>query len=144
MLSTICCSTVDGSLSSMAKWSFHQARSLYFSVIIVLLSKANSCSRCFPCDNIPAGRSPLSQPPKPAHGHLLVSLISGQGHFTLLYKHTRQHIQPRGWKKRRTKKYRLGLAPSARKEKFLTLFCGFLCICELSQVCIRAKFPHSY
>ena len=47
------------------------------------------------------------------------------------------------WKKWRTNKHGLGLAQSARKEKFVTLFCCFLCICGLSRACIRAKFPHS-
>ena len=39
--------------------------------------------------------------------------------------HKTQHTQPRTWKKRRTNKHGLGLAPSARKEMFVTLLCGF-------------------
>ena len=38
----------------------------------------------------------------------------------------------------------LGLAPSARREKFVTLLCSSLCICRLAQACIRAKFPQSH
>ena len=44
---------------------------------------------------------------------------------------------------KRTNKHELGLAPSARREKFVTLFQSFLCIYELSQACIRVKFPQS-
>ena len=47
MLSSACYSTVDGSLSSVAKSSFHSARSLCFLVIIVLLLRASSCSEWF-------------------------------------------------------------------------------------------------
>ena len=61
-----------------------------------------------------------------------------------LQTHQIQHTQPRGWKKRRTNKHGLGLVPSARREKFVTLLCSFLCICGLSQTCIRAKFPQSH
>ena len=58
--------------------------------------------------------------------------------------HKAKHTQTRGWKKRRTKNHGLGLAPSARREKFVILLRSFLCICELSRACIRAKFPHSH
>ena len=54
----------------------------------------------------------------------MVSLISGQRHFTLICK--TQHAQPRRWKKRRTNKHGLGFAPSARREKFVIILCGFL------------------
>ena len=47
MMSTECCSTVDSLLNSVTKWSFHMARSLCFSVIIVLSSRARSCSGWF-------------------------------------------------------------------------------------------------
>ena len=83
--------------------------------------------RC--CDNIPTGRSPLSQPPKPAHSHPIVKgLLSSPARSIshLLYKHTRHNIQPRGWKKRRTNKHGFGLGLSARREKFVTLLYGFL------------------
>ena len=99
---------------------------------------------CTACDNTPAGRShylDLPNHPWPSD-RLVVSLISGQGYFTFLYKHTKHNIHNRGgWKKRRTNNHRLGLAPSARRE---TLLCSFLCICGLSRACIRAKFPHSH
>ena len=58
-----------------------------------------------------------------------------------LQTHKTQHTQPRGWKKRRTNKHGLGSAPSTRREKFVTLLCGF---CGLLWACIRAKFLHSY
>ena len=48
-----------------------------------------------------------------------------------------QHTQQRGWN-------RLGLAPSTRREKFVTLLCSFLCICRISRASIRAKFPHCH
>ena len=73
----------------------------------------------------------------------MVSLISGLEHFTFLYKHTRHNVHKK-WKKRRISKHGLGLAPSARRLKSVTLFCSFLCICGLSRVCIQAKFPHSH
>ena len=71
----------------------------------------------------------------------MVPLISGQGYFTFHYKPTK-HTQPRGWEKR-TNNHGLGLTPSARREKFVTLLCSFLCICGLSRVCIWAKFPQA-
>ena len=45
---------------------------------------------------------------------------------------------------KRTKKYGLGLAPSACRERFVTLLRSFLCICGLAQAYIRAKFSQSY
>ena len=45
---------------------------------------------------------------------------------------------------KRTNKHGLGLAPSARRKKFVTLLYSFLCIYELSWACIRSKFPHSH
>ena len=42
------------------------------------------------------------------------------------------------------KKNRLGLAPSARKEKFVILLCNSPCICRLSQACICVKVPQSH
>ena len=47
-------------------------------------------------------------------------------------------------KEKRTNKHGLGLAPSAKREKFMTFLCSFLCICEISRACIRAKFPQSH
>ena len=44
---------------------------------------------------------------------------------------------------KRINKHGLGLAPDARREKFLTLLHGSPSICSQSQACIRAKFPHS-
>ena len=44
----------------------------------------------------------------------------------------------------RTNKHVLGLAPSVRREKFVTLLCSFLFICELSRPRIRAKLPQSH
>ena len=99
------------------------------------------------CDNTPTGRPPLSQPPKP-----LMAIRSSSGfshlrpgvfHISLQARKT-QHTQLRRWKKRRTNNHGLGFAPSARREKFVTLLCSFLCICEQSRACIRAKFPHSH
>ena len=40
-----------------------------------------------------------------------------------LREHKTQHTQPRGWKEREQANTDLGLAPSARKEKFMTLLC---------------------
>ena len=58
-----------------------------------------------------------------------------------LQTHKAQHTKPRGWMKRRTNKHGFGFAPTARRAKFVTLLCGFLCI-WLSRACIRAKFLH--
>ena len=74
----------------------------------------------------------------------MVSIASGQGYFKFLYKHTKCNIHNREGGGKENKKYGLRLAPSARREKFVTLLCSFLCICELSQACIRAKFQHYY
>ena len=68
---------------------------------------------------MPAGRPPLSQPPKLDHGHLIVlwPLISDRGHFTFFTNTQRtQHISPRV--EERTNKRGLRLAPNARREKF--------------------------
>ena len=98
------------------------------------------------CDNIPAGQSPLSQPPKP-----LMAIRSSRGlshlrpevfHISLQYTLDTACTIER-WKKRRTNKHGLGLVPSARRENFVTLLCCFLCICGLSWARIRAKFPQS-
>ena len=59
-----------------------------------------------------------------------------------LQTHKTQHTQSRRWKKR-TNKVGLRLAPSATREKSVTLLYRFLCI-WLSQACIRAKFLHSH
>ena len=69
-----------------------------------------------------AGRSPLSQPPKP-----LVAIRSSCGFSYLrpgvfhisLRTHKTQYTQPRRWKKEN--KHGLGLAPSIRREKFVIL-----------------------
>ena len=45
---------------------------------------------------------------------------------------------------KRTNKHRLGLAPNARREKFVTLLCSSPSICRLLQACIRARFPQSH
>ena len=76
--------------------------------------------------------------PVPPHLNLLYQLMaiwssSGFSHLRsgayhiALQTHKTQHTQPRGREKRRTNTHGLGLAPSARREKFfLILFCGFL------------------
>ena len=75
---------------------------------------------------------------------LVVSLIFGPGYFTFLYGHAKYNIHNQEGGGKRTNKHELGLAPSARREKFVTLLHSFLCICELSRACIRAKFPQSH
>ena len=52
-------------------------------------------------------------------------LLPGAFHIALQTHNTR-HTQLRGWKKRRTGKHELGLAPSARREKFVRVLFGFL------------------
>ena len=85
--------------------------------------------------------TPLSQPAKPV---MAIRSSSGFSHLRpgvfhiSLQKHKIQHTQ------KRTNNYKLGWALSARGEKFVTLLHSFLCICGLLQVCIWAKFPHSY
>ena len=71
--------------------------------------------------------------------------FSGFSHLrpgVFLYKNKRRNTQ--NWEGGRKKQARIGLAPSARREKFVTLLCSFLCICRLLRACIRAKFPHSH
>ena len=63
--------------------------------------------------------------------------------YIALQTHKTQHTQPRGWKRRRTNKYELGLVPSTKRETFVTLSCGFLCI-WLLRACIRAQFLNSH
>ena len=73
----------------------------------------------------------------------MVSLVSGQGYFLFLYRRTKHNIH--NWEGGgKENKHRLGLAPSARRKKFMTLLHSFLCICELSWVCIWAKLPQSH
>ena len=82
------------------------------------------------CDNRPARRSPLSQPPKP-----LIAIRSSSGFSDL--RPGVFHISLRTHKKRYGQ-------PRARREKFVTLLCSFLYICGLARTCIRAKFPQSH
>ena len=58
-----------------------------------------------------------------------------------LRTHKTQHTQPRG---RKENKHGLVLAPSARREKFVSLLCSSPCICRPLWACIRAKFPQSH
>ena len=56
------------------------------------------------------------------------------GDFHMLYTQQKQHIQPREWKKRRTNKHGLGLAPSARRQKFehfYVVFCASVAIASV-------------
>ena len=93
-----------------------------------------------------ASRSPLSQPPKQL---MAIGSSSDFPHLRPMVFHIslRKHKrQPRGRNKReqtnkQTNKHELGLAPSARREKFVTLLRSFLCICGLAWACIRVKFP---
>ena len=79
----------------------------------------------------------------------LIAIWSSSGFFHLrpgafhivLQTHKTQYTQPKGWRKRKTNKHWLGLA--SRREKFVTLLCGFLCI-WLSRACIRVNFQHSH
>ena len=43
IFSTACCSTIDSALSNVPKYSFHLAKSSWFSGIIVLLSRGSIC-----------------------------------------------------------------------------------------------------
>ena len=95
-----------------------------------------------------AGRPPLSQPPKPLMAIRLSSDFShlrpGVFHISLR-THKTQHSQPRGMEEKRTNKQTLTWVSSkTRREKFVTLLHSFLCICELSQVCILANFTQSH
>ena len=74
---------------------------------------------------------------------LVVFLISGQGisHFFTDTQPTTYTTERAEEKKN---KHGLGLAPSAKREKFLTLLCSSLCVCRLSQACIWAKFPQGH
>ena len=90
-----------------------------------------------------ASRFPLSQTPKTTHDkqiRLVVSLIFGQGYYTFLNGHTKPNREGG----RKENKHELGLAPSARREKFVTFLCRTPCVCRLSQECITTKFPQSY
>ena len=71
------------------------------------------------------------------------SHISDQEYFTFLYGHTKHNMHNRGGG-RKENKHGLGLALSARREKFVTLLCSSSSICRLSRVCIRAKFLQSH
>ena len=96
----------------------------------------------------------ICQPAGPLYLNFLNELMairssSGFNHFRpgafhiALQTHKTQHVQPKGWKKRRTKKHGLRLSPSARRGRFLTLS-SILCFCELSWAYIRAKFLLSH
>ena len=99
------------------------------------------------CDNIPAGGSPLSRPPKPFHGYLIVlwflsSPAWGISHcFTNTQETTytterveeKKNIQARTW-----------VSSKCKKGGVLALFCSFLCICGLSRAFIWVKFPHNH
>ena len=80
------------------------------------------------CDTIPAGRSPLFQPPKPAHGHPIVKwfLSSPAKGISHCFTNTQDTTYRTERVEEKKNKYGLRLAPSARREKFVTLFFGFL------------------
>ena len=95
----------------------------------------------------PLASHPQSQHPKPRmaiRSSSVFSHLRPRVFHISFQTHKAQHTESRGWKKRRTNNHGLGFAPSARREKFMTLLRSFLCICELSRVCIRAKFPQSH
>ena len=75
------------------------------------------------CDNIPAGRPPISQPPK-----ALMAIRSSRGfshlrpevfHISLPTQNTTYTTE--GVEEKITKKHELGVAPSAKRGKFVTL-----------------------
>ena len=77
------------------------------------------------CQHPSAGRPPLSQLTKLLMAIrsdcLVVSLISNQGHYTFLYRHTKHTT---GGRKEQMNKHGLELAPSARRgEVYVTLLC---------------------
>ena len=78
------------------------------------------------CDNMPASRSPLSQPPKPAHDHPIVKWFLSSPARGISHCFTNTPDTTYTTESERKNKHELGLTPSARREKFLTLFCGFL------------------
>ena len=124
--------------------NFFQKCILFFASVFFYLSL---CFLDKLCDNASSGRPPQSQPPKPL---MAIRLSSGFSHLQpgvfhiSLQTHKTQHTYSRGWKKRRTNNHGLGLTPSPRRESFLPLLCSFLCICELSRACIRAKCPQHH
>ena len=77
------------------------------------------------CDNIPAGQSPLSQPPKPAHGHPIVKWFFSSPAWGISHWFTNTQVitytTERG-KKRKINKHGLGLAPGTRRERRLWHF----------------------
>ena len=65
-------------------------------------------------------------------------------YFTFLYGRTKHNIHNWEGGRKENKQHGLGLVPSARREKFVTLLRSFLCICGLARACIRVKFPQSH
>ena len=73
---------------------------------------------------------------------LVVSLISGRGYFTFLYKHAKQNIHNRRGGRKENKQTRTWV--SSKHKKFVTHLCRFQSICGLSRACIRAKFSQTH
>ena len=97
------------------------------------------------CDNIPIASLyslNLLNHSWPSHRQV-VSLISGQGYFTLLNKPTKHNIYNwEGGRKEEQTNTDLGWL-QAQEGRSLWHFLSILCFCRLSRVCIRAKFPQS-
>ena len=98
------------------------------------------------CDNTPPANPHYLNHPNYAWPSdcLVVSLIFGQAYFTFLYGHTKHNIHNREDGRKENNKHGLGLAPSARREEFVTLLRCSPCICRLLRACIRTKFPQSH
>ena len=93
-----------------------------------------------------AGRPPLSQPPKTL---MTIRSSCGFSHFRprvflIFYGHTKLTYTTERAEEKRTNKHGLGLAPSARRKKFVTLSGSFQCICGLARAWVRARFPQGH
>ena len=66
----------------------------------------------------------------------MVFLISGQGYFIFLYQFTTERVEEK------KNNYGLGLDPSARREKSVTLL-WILCFCGLTEAWTQAKHPQA-
>ena len=125
----------NSSLCWKGRWYPTETKQISSHVRVICLSRTPSTTKSLYCQiylfsryktmwQYTAGRSLLSQPPKPL---MAIQSSSGfprlrPGVFHISWRtHKTQHTQPRGWKKKQTNNRGLGLAPNARRKKFITL-----------------------
>ena len=120
------------------------SRFFYCSISHSHFSSKNSFSTC---DNIPTGRSPLSKPTKPTHGHPMVwwFLSSPARAISHCFINTQDTTcTTEKVEEKKNKQARTWVSSKRKKGEVFDTFLVFLCFRGPSWACIWAKFQHSY